>query len=121
MLMTSFSQVCEKETIKFHWETASERDVDYFVVEETRDGTVFFPLGKVEAIGTSEEVNSYTLVIEPIVFHLTNQLGQTISNSSAYADNLKTSVKTLSPRVYYIRCISILGKTEVKKFIISKN
>ena len=175
MLMTSFSQVCEKETIEFHWETASERDVDYFLIEETKDGTVFFPLGKVEAIGTSEEVNSYSLKLEqptdlqhyyriksfdndgsfqaseliagqncssasslikeftltedylsieasePIVLHLTNQLGQVIFNSSVYADNLKTSVKTLSPGVYYIRCVGISGKTEVKKFIISKN
>lgn len=41
------------------WVTASERDNDHFVVERSRDGSTFLPIGTVAAVGNSSSPVSY--------------------------------------------------------------
>ena len=59
--LTSFSSNCDGENESFNWTTASENRVDYFQLEYTYDGLVFIPEGKIDAIGFSQENQSYTL------------------------------------------------------------
>ena len=60
--MSRFEANCDGENHVFQWETLSERDLDYFVIEKTTDGITFYPVGEVKAVGTSNETNEYSLV-----------------------------------------------------------
>jgi hypothetical protein len=59
--LVSFSSVCEGEKEEFLWTTASEDRVDYFEIEYTTDGFIFYPVGQVKAAGSSSTTNHYRL------------------------------------------------------------
>lgn len=61
--MTSFSSHCSGDTEIFEWETASENRVEFFQLEYTYDGLLFQPVGKVEAVGQSQETQFYQLAV----------------------------------------------------------
>jgi hypothetical protein len=61
--MTSFENTCKGDVEQFTWTTASENRSDYFQLEYTYDGLVFYPAGVVDASGTTTEMHSYTLNI----------------------------------------------------------
>ncbi|MFK8057302.1 MAG: T9SS type A sorting domain-containing protein [Saprospiraceae bacterium] len=46
------------------WETATEQNVDYFLVERSSDGSLFEEIGEVAAIGESSTLQSYSFVDE---------------------------------------------------------
>lgn len=43
------------------WETASELNCDYFILERSSDGMNFEPYGQMDGAGTSAQVHTYTL------------------------------------------------------------
>lgn len=61
--LASFVSTCENEQEIIHWSTASEREVDYFQVEATFDGAIFFPLGQVTAVGNSTQLQNYSFQV----------------------------------------------------------
>ncbi len=44
-----------------NWETASELNCDYFILERSSDGMNFEPYGQLDGAGTSTQVHTYTL------------------------------------------------------------
>lgn len=58
--LSAFSSECMGTTELFKWTTASEHRTDYFELEYTYDGLIFYPAGKVEALGESQEEQHYS-------------------------------------------------------------
>ncbi len=54
-----FSVKAEEGFILIKWETASEVNNDYFIIERSTDGKVFYPLGEVDGAGTSFSKKQY--------------------------------------------------------------
>ena len=50
--------------VQLYWETASELNSDYFVVERSENGLDFYPLDRVKSTGTTNEMSSYKAVDE---------------------------------------------------------
>lgn len=59
--LTTFQSQCDGIKEYIHWTTASEDRVDYFEVEYTFDGLVYYPLATTIGAGTSTEVNHYVV------------------------------------------------------------
>lgn len=62
----------EERAVIIHWETASERDNDYFVVEKSRDGSTWEEVGKVGTKGNGSLGNTYKVIdneIVPIMYY----------------------------------------------------
>lgn len=62
--MTSFENDCKGDVEHFTWTTASEDRSDYFQLEYTYDGLVFYPAGIVDASGTSSQPHSYSFDVD---------------------------------------------------------
>lgn len=60
--LISFGAVKSGRHALLSWETASEINNDYFVVERSADGSVFQPIGTIDGKGTTQEHQSYTLI-----------------------------------------------------------
>ncbi len=61
--LISFSaRSLENNTILLEWETASEINNDYFMVEKSTDGTLFSEVGKVKGGGNSTQPIYYSLI-----------------------------------------------------------
>jgi len=54
-----FNGNCSENTIEIEWQTASETNNDYFVVERSEDGNQFLPIGVIPGNGNSNTVLSY--------------------------------------------------------------
>ena len=59
--LTQFSGKSERDANVLSWQTASEKDVNYFEVERSSDGTHFKSIGSVKAIGQSTTPQYYSL------------------------------------------------------------
>ncbi|MEP6749229.1 MAG: T9SS type A sorting domain-containing protein [Bacteroidota bacterium] len=57
--LINFGALKQDNTVHLNWQTASETNTAYFVVEKSTDGINFQPIGKVLASGKSE-LNNYT-------------------------------------------------------------
>jgi len=57
---------CYIDRMNIFWATASESNVDYFIVQTSNDGKSFVDLGRVEAAGESLSVNTYDFTIEKL-------------------------------------------------------
>lgn len=57
--LLSFTYRLQPNAIEIRWETATETNNDYFVVEHSTDGTEFVALAKVTGAGTSNNKKSY--------------------------------------------------------------
>lgn len=55
--LVSFSGNCEKQLL--NWKTATEKNVDYFEILQSRDGSNWTSIGKVDAVGNSSSSNEY--------------------------------------------------------------
>jgi len=51
----------ENESVACYWETASEIDNDYFLVERSADGIIYEPIGTMKGAGTSSQPHTYKL------------------------------------------------------------
>lgn len=59
--LTDFSVVCDGKDALIRWQTASETNADYYLIEKSLDGVEFISLGKVKAAGNSSSSISYSL------------------------------------------------------------
>ncbi|MFM7022507.1 MAG: hypothetical protein ACKOXB_05975 [Flavobacteriales bacterium] len=57
--MLSFAAKQENKVVKTEWQTASEINADYFVVERSIDGLLYDFLGDVPASGNSSTLKNY--------------------------------------------------------------
>lgn len=62
--LTSFSAECLGKEIKVMWTTQTEINNDYFVLEKSYDGFVFFEVVQINGNGNSNVSNSYQTSIE---------------------------------------------------------
>ena len=62
----AFTNRCEDMFEIFEWTTVSENRVDYFQLEYTYDGLIFYPLERIEAVGNSTTPISYQTKIESL-------------------------------------------------------
>jgi hypothetical protein len=63
-----FTAEASDETTVLTWQTASERNNDYFSIQKSSDGLDFMEIGQVLGNGTSLETNAYTFTDErPVV------------------------------------------------------
>lgn len=58
--LVSFVGTKEKETVVLSWETASELNNDYFMVQRSSNGRDFEDIAKVQGNGTAEKINNYS-------------------------------------------------------------
>ncbi len=92
--LVEFDSECNDLNEIFYWTTVSEVDLDYFILEYTYDGLVFFPESQVDAIGNSQELQYYSVrVTKPFP----------------------------AQRYYRIKAVDIDGSIETSSLISSKN
>lgn len=59
--LASFTTSCDNENEYFEWNTVSENRVDYFQLEYTYDGQIFYPAEIQDAIGNSTQPINYSI------------------------------------------------------------
>ena len=57
--LTGFTATADKATVRLHWSTASEDDVDYFTIERSANGETFAPIGRQTASGNTQQTKDY--------------------------------------------------------------
>jgi hypothetical protein len=57
--LLNFNATCENEESSLTWSTASERENDFFEIEQTIDGKEYFKIGKIQGNGNSNQLNTY--------------------------------------------------------------
>ena len=57
--LISFTSNCNKNSIDLNWQTASEINNDYFVIEKSYDAVHFLPLDTVDGAGNSNSLLEY--------------------------------------------------------------
>ncbi len=57
--LTTFKGMCLKNKIELFWQTASETNNDYFIIEKSIDGINFTQIGTVEGNGNSNTLKNY--------------------------------------------------------------
>lgn len=62
--LSAFSSECKGTTELFNWSTATEHRTDYFELEYTYDGLLFYPEGTVKAVGESQEEQHYSFEVD---------------------------------------------------------
>lgn len=62
--LTNFSTECTSKEIKVMWTTQTEINNDYFVLEKSYDGFVFFEVVEIDGAGNSNISNTYQTSIE---------------------------------------------------------
>lgn len=60
--LISFTATCENNTAFISWQTASETNNDYFIIEKSNDMVNFFELARIEGAGNSNTLLSYSIV-----------------------------------------------------------
>ncbi len=58
--LVSFNGKADNGEVLLNWQTASEKDNDYFQIEHSTDGSAFEPVGKVTGKGTTASMNNYS-------------------------------------------------------------
>ena len=62
--LLGFYSETNETAVKLHFQTGSERDLIYFIVESSTDGNEWTELAKIEAAGNSQEITSYSVTDE---------------------------------------------------------
>lgn len=57
--LTKFETSCEEKTKYFYWETATETNNDYFILEGSEDGKNFIALKQINGAGNSSTLSTY--------------------------------------------------------------
>lgn len=58
--LSSFSLTPEDSRVKLNWRTDSELNADHFVIERSKDGQNFHPIGTMPAVGTTVNTTHYS-------------------------------------------------------------
>ena len=58
--LLSFAADCKADKVISEWETASEQNADYFTLEKSLDGSIYYPVTKIKAAGNSSTVQTYS-------------------------------------------------------------
>ena len=58
--LTAFNANCQGETIQLNWSTASEFNASHYVIQNSRDGSVWTDLAEVNAAGTTNQSTNYS-------------------------------------------------------------
>ncbi len=61
--LASFNTICNDKSEVFNWVVASESRVDYYQLECTYDGSIFYPIERIEAFGNSTSEIYYSTTI----------------------------------------------------------
>jgi hypothetical protein len=61
--LMNFDGLCENNEIKLNWSTASERDNDFFTIEQTCDGINFTNVANIDGAGNSNSVINYSITV----------------------------------------------------------
>lgn len=62
--LVSFSGKCEEDGKEFEWQTASEKNSDYFMLGGSNNGIDFTELGRIKASGNSQFTKHYKHIFE---------------------------------------------------------
>ncbi|MGB0915277.1 MAG: lectin-like domain-containing protein [Crocinitomicaceae bacterium] len=62
--LTSFESICQGRNEQFNWTTSTESRVDYFTLEYTYNGLVYYPVETIKAAGTSQTEMEYSIDVE---------------------------------------------------------
>jgi hypothetical protein len=104
-------KLLEDRSIEIKWVTASEKNNSHFIVERSKDGVVFEPVGNVLGNGTIDELTKYSFVdpspLEGINYYRVQQKDKSevfegVAPSSSYSriihvNNLDKDVLVVSP------------------------
>ncbi|MFH2096793.1 MAG: hypothetical protein ABIJ16_13880 [Bacteroidota bacterium] len=60
--LIGFTGECDQNSVILKWQTASEKNSDYFDIERSNNGEDFYNIGTVSAAGNSNELTSYSFV-----------------------------------------------------------
>ncbi len=60
--LTSFNAYKKNDAVELKWSTASEINNDYMAVERSADGREFTEIGRVNGVGTSNDINNYAFM-----------------------------------------------------------
>ncbi len=66
--LVAFNAKKSSQKVNLDWQTASEKNADYFNVERSIDGNDFKLIGKISASGNSTSLKSYSLIDENPIF-----------------------------------------------------
>lgn len=69
--LSSFEATCERDKIVLNWETVTEQNNDYFVLEKSFDGSHFTEFSVVEGAGNSTEIQYYSEVDQDVEYKTT--------------------------------------------------
>ena len=64
LLSFTATPISEENKVLLHWSTASEKNNDYFVVERSKDGIEFRPIGRIKGAGKSNAIIDYKFTDE---------------------------------------------------------
>ena len=60
--LTNFTAKNNNNTVQLNWQTSSENNSDYFVIERNKPGGTFIKIGEVNAAGTSNQLLDYQFI-----------------------------------------------------------
>jgi hypothetical protein len=102
--LTWFGAALQKDGVRVSWETATERNCDYFAVERSADGRAFAEITRVAGSGTTSQQKRYvTLDAAPLAGVSYYRLRQVDVDGTAHyspvavVNNAGRGVATLSP------------------------
>ena len=118
--LVSFKAKAQKGDVKLDWQTASEIDNAYFIVERSFDGIHFAPLTRVEGAGNSSHIINYSIddfdYVNGINYY---RLIQTDYNGKETISRIE-SVDMSNKQFYFVKTINSLGQEvdEMEKGIV---
>ena len=66
--LRNFMSILSDNTVRLKWQTISEENVDYFSIERSEDGDIFYEIGTVQGHGNSNDPIDYSFVDENPLF-----------------------------------------------------
>lgn len=91
VVLTAFEAECQYKQISVSWVTASELNNDYFTLERSNDGIVFYPVAYVDGNGTTNLTQEYSCVdAEPVNGRSYYRLKQTDYDGSTHLSDVIT-------------------------------
>lgn len=87
--LLSFTADCKSDKVIAEWETASEQNADYFTLEKSLDGNIFYPVTTVKAAGSSSTIKKYSAEdVEPFSAASYYRLSETDFNGATETFNM---------------------------------